>query len=138
MSARPPAQLGQSPLEIVGVPLVISALAVGGILWGAGVVAGSILGSSLPGSVGEGIAAMARSFPDIGAAWEPPIPSWPLWVVTVAVLALIGPLVWKLFRSSRLADQGAQWATASDLRRAGLLIADMTVPNSIPETAPDS
>lgn len=138
MSARPPAQLGQSPLEIVAVPLVISALAVGGILWGAGVVIGSILGSSLPGEVGEGIAAMARSFPDVGAAWEPPISSWPLWVVTVAVLALIGPLVWKLFRSSRLTDQGAQWATPSDLRRAGLVVADLTLPDSIPETPDDA
>lgn len=138
MSARPPTTLAQSPLEIVAVPLLIVALAVGGTVWASGVVIGSILGSTLPGSVGEGITAMARSFPDVGSAWEPAIPSWAVWVAAVAVLALIGPLVRKLFRSSRLADQGAEWATASDLRRAGLLVADPTLPNSIPETPADS
>lgn len=138
MSVRPPTQLGQSPLEIVAMALLVVALAVGGTVWASGVVIGSMLGSTLPGSVGEGIAAMARSFPDIGAAWEPPIPSWSVWVVAVTVLALIGPLVWKLFRSSRLADQGAEWANASDLSRAGLLVADATLPNSIPETPVDS
>lgn len=138
MSARPPTRLGQSPLEIVAVPLLIGALAVGGTLWGTGVIIGSIFGSSLSGSVGDGIAAMARSFPDIGSAWDPAIPSWSVWAVAVAVLALGAPLVWKLFRSSRLTDEGAQWATASDLNRAGLLVADMTLPNSLPETPADS
>ena len=107
MSARTPTQLGRSPLEMVAVPVLIVVLAVGGTVWASGVVIGSILGSTLSGSVGEGIVAMARSFPDIGSAWEPAIPSWAVWAVAVAALALICPLAWKLFHSSRLTDQRA-------------------------------
>ena len=127
--------LAQSPLEIVTIPLAAAAAARVGLLWGTGIVIGSILGSTLPGSPGEGIITMLGSFPDIGAVWEPPIPSPVIWAVTVVVAALAGPLIWKLARVGRLRDQGAQWATTGELRRAGLLVADRPLTHAVPEPA---
>ena len=137
MADKPPggSHLAQSPLEIVAVPLAVAAIAGVGLLWGTGVVIGSILGSSLPGTPGEGIIAMLGSFPDMGAAWEPAIPSLLIWAVTVVVTALVAPLLWKLARVARLRDQGAQWATTAELRRAGLLVADRSLAHAVPEPA---
>ena len=53
---------------------------------------GSILGATLPGSAGEGVAAMVGAFPDVGAAWEPAIPSVLVWAITFLVIALLAPL----------------------------------------------
>ena len=124
MVGRPPAGHLQSPLEIVLIPVAIGVLAGVGLLWGTGVVIGSILGSSLPGSAGESVVKMLSAFPDIGVTWEPTIPSLLIWVVAATVVAALAPLVWKLVRIGRLKEEGAQWATSHDLRRAGLLVAD--------------
>ena len=135
MTGRSPlGSSGRSPLEIVTIPLILSALVGVGVLWGAGVVIGSLAGSTLPGTVGEGIVAMVGSFPDIGAAWEPPIPSIFIWATALSVAGLLAPLVWKVARSGTLHDEGAQWATISDLRRARLLVTETTPQYSIPET----
>ena len=134
MPGRPPAgHLIQSPLEIVAIPLVIAGVGGVGLLWGTGVVVGSILGSSLPGGPGESIFAMLGSFPDIGAAWEPAIPSSLIWAGTIVMIALIAPLITTLMRIGRLREEGAQWATSHDLRRAGLLIADRSLTHAVPE-----
>jgi len=135
MPGRPSAgHLAQSPLEIVAIPLVVGGVAGVGLLWGTGVVIGSIIGSSLPGTPGESVVAMLGSFPDVGAAWEPAIPSLLIWAVTIVVLALLAPLIWKLTRVGRLREEGAQWATSHDLRRAGLLIADRLLDHAVPES----
>ena len=125
---------GRSPLEIVAFPLILGAMVGAGVLWGAGVVIGSLAGSILPGTVGEGVVAMVGSFPDIGAAWEPPIPSVFVWAAALSVAGLLAPLVWKVARSGALHNEGAQWATISNLRRARLLVTETTPPHSIPET----
>ena len=135
MLSRPSGgHLAQSPLEIVAIPLVVGGITGVGLLWGTGVVIGSLLGSSLPGSPGESVFAMLGSFPDIGAAWEPDIPSLLVWAVALAVIALLAPLIWKLAQVGRLAEEGAQWATSHELRRAGLLIADRSVAHAMPES----
>ena len=134
MTGRPSAgHLGQSPLEIVAIPLVIGGIGGVGLLWGTGVVVGSILGSSLPGGPGESVFAMLASFPDIGAAWEPPIPSLLIWAGALVVVGLLVPLIWKLARVGRLREEGAQWATSHDLDRAGLLVADRSLTHAVPE-----
>lgn len=130
---RPAGHLAQSPLEIVAIPLVILGVGGVGLLWGTGVVVGSILGSSLPGGPGESIFAMLGSFPDVGAAWEPAIPSFLIWAGSIVMIALIAPLIRKLVRMGRLRDEGAQWATSHDLRRAGLLMADRSLAHAVPE-----
>ncbi|MFV2073942.1 MAG: hypothetical protein ACC742_14995 [Thermoanaerobaculales bacterium] len=135
MHGRPSAgRLAQSPLEIVAIPLLIGVVASVGLLWGTGVVIGSIIGSSLPGTPGESVFAMLGSFPDVGAAWKPAIPSLLIWAVTIVVMALLAPLIWKLTRVGRLSEEGAQWATSNDLRRAGLLIADRSLSHAVPES----
>lgn len=126
--------LAQSPLEIVAIPLLVGGVAAVGLLWGTGVVIGSILGSSLPGSPGESVIAMLGSFPDVGAVWEPGIPSLLVWVVTTVVIGLAAPLIWKLTQVGRLTEEGAQWATSRDLHRAGLLVADRSLPHAVLET----
>ena len=134
MAGRPSSgHLGQSPLEIVAIPIVVGGVAGAGVLWGPGVVIGAILGSSLPGSPGESVLAMLGSFPDVGAAWEPDIPSLLVWVVTTVLIGLAAPLIWKLTQVDRLTEEGAQWATSHDLRRAGLLIADRSLAHAVPE-----
>ena len=134
MSGRPTSStLGQSPFEIVAFSLILGVLVGIGVLWAAGVVIGSIIGSSLPGSVGEGMMRMVGSFPDIGAAWDPTVPSVLIWVAATALVGLAAPLFWRLARSGRLRDEGAQWATFSDLHRAGLLVADGTPTHSVLE-----
>jgi len=129
----PTGHLGPSPLEIVAIPLLIGG--VGGIvlLWGTGVVVGSILGSTLPGPPGESAFAMLGSFPDIGAAWEPAIPSVLIWAGALIVTSLLFPLIRRIVRMGRLRDEGAKWATSHDLRRAGLLIADRSLTLAVPE-----
>ena len=135
MPSRPPtSHLGQSPLEIVAIPLLIVGVGGVGLLWGTGVVVGSILGSSLPGGPGESVFAMLGSFPDIGAAWEPTIPSVLIWVAALIVTGLLVPLIRRLVMMGKLRDEGAQWATAHDLRRAGLLIADRSLTHAVPES----
>lgn len=134
MPGRPPtSHLTRSPLEIVAIPLLIGGIAGVGLLWGTGVVIGSILGSSLPGTPADSVFAMLGSFPDVGAAWEPTIPSVLIWVATFVMIGLLAPLVWKLTSIGRLPEEGAQWATSHDLRRAGLLIADRSLTHAVPE-----
>jgi hypothetical protein len=129
--------LGRSPLEVAGLALALVVFVGAGVLWAAGVVVGSILGSALPGTGGEGIVAMLTSFPDVGAAWDPAIPSPLVWAAAVLVVAAFTPLVWKLVRAGRLADEGAQWATSVDLRRAGLLLSDRSLPHAEAEEPSD-
>lgn len=134
MPGRPPTgHLGLSPLEIVAIPLLIGGVGGVGLLWGTGVVVGSILGSTLPGPPGESVSAMLGSFPDLGAAWEPAIPSALIWAGTLIVTGLLVPLIRKLMNLGRLRDEGAMWATSHDLRRAGLLIADRSLTHAVPE-----
>ena len=130
--------LARSPLEVAGVALALAVFLGAGVLWGVGVVVGSILGSTLPGTGEEGIAAMLRSFPDVGAAWEPAIPSRLVWVAAALLVAGFTPLGWRLVRAGRLADEGAQWATSMDLRRAGLLLSDRSLPHAEAEEPSDA
>lgn len=139
MTARPyGGALGQSPLEVAGVALALVLFVGAGVLWAVGVVVGSILGSTLPGTGGEGVAAILRSFPDVGAAWDPAIPSPLVWATSALLLAAFTPLVWRLVRAGRLADEGAQWATSMDLRRAGLLLSDRSLPHAEAEGPSDA
>lgn len=137
MTGRPSGHLAQSPLEAVALPIVIGLLAGGGLLWGSGVVVGSILGATLPGTPADGIVAMLRVFPDVGVAWQPAVPSLLIWAAALLVAALLSPLLWKLATAGRLRDQGAQWATRNELRRAGLLVPDRTPAHAVPEPAAD-
>jgi hypothetical protein len=116
--------LGRSPLEVVGTACLLIAAVGTGLLWGVGVLVGSILGSTLTGSGGDGLAAILRSFPDVGQAWRPAIPTGLVWGAAVGLLALLAPLGWRLFHSGDLGDEGSQWATRAHLRRAGLLVSD--------------
>jgi hypothetical protein len=129
----PTSHLGRSPLEIVAIPLLIGGVGGVGLLWGTGVVVGSILGSTLPGPPGESVFAMLGSFPNIGTAWEPAIPSILTWAGTLIVTSLVAPLIRKLMSIGRLRDEGAKWASAHDLRRAGLIIADRSLVHAVPE-----
>lgn len=134
MRGRPPTgHLGLSPLEIVAIPLLIGGVGGVGLVWGTGIVVGSIFGSSLPGPLGESVFTMLGSFPDIGTAWEPAIPSALIWVGTLIVIGLLVPLIRQLMNLGRLCDEGAMWATSHDLRRAGLLIADRSLAHAVPE-----
>ncbi len=134
MPGRPTAgHLGQTPLEIVVIPLVVGGVGGVGLLWGTGVVIGSILGSSIPGTPAESVFAMLRSFSDIGAAWEPAIPSFLIWAVACVMITLLAPLIWKITQVGKLREEGAQWATSHDLRRAGLLVSDRTLAHATPE-----
>lgn len=129
--------LGRSPLEVVGTACLLVAGIGTGLLWGVGVVVGSVLGSTLAGAGGDGLAAVLRSFPDIGKAWRPAIPSGLVWGAAVGLLAMFAPLVWRLFHSADLADEGSQWATRTHLRRAGLLVADHPLANAEAEGVAD-
>lgn len=136
MVSRPTgAHLAQSPLEIVAIPLVVGGLLGVGLLWGTGVVFGSILGSTLPGPAGESVITMLGAYPDVGAAWEPAIPSLPIWAVAIGIIGMLAPLIWKLLWAGGLREEGAQWATSQQLRRAGLLVADRSLPHAVPESA---
>lgn len=129
------ARLGGSPLETVVFPVVVAAAVGLGVLSGAGVVVGSILGATLPGP--DGVSRLLAAFPDVGAAWRPPIPSGLVWAGAVAVVAALGPLGRRLFRAGSLHEQGVRWATGADLRRAGLLVPDTVPPHSVPEEPAD-
>ena len=136
MPGRPPtSHLGRSPLEIVAIPLLISGVGGVGLLWGTGVVIGSIVGSTLPGGPGESVFTMLGSFPDIGTAWQPAIPSVLIWAGALIVASLSVPLIRKLMSIGRLRDEGAKWATSHDLRRAGLIITDRPLAHAVPEPA---
>jgi hypothetical protein len=129
--------VSRTPLEVVGVAATLLGVVGLGVLWGTGVVIGSIAGSTLPGTGGEGIEAILRSFPDIGTAWVPPISSGLVWASALVLVAAFAPLVWRLARMGRLADEGAQWAASIDLRRAGLLVSDRPLPNAEAEESAD-
>lgn len=134
MHGRPTAGLlARSPLEIVAIPLVVGGVGGVGLLWGTGIVIGLILGSSLPGAPTESVLAMLRSFPAIGAAWEPTIPSPLIWATAIVMITLLTPLIWKITQVGKLREEGAQWATTHDLRRAGLLVSDRTLAHAVPE-----
>jgi hypothetical protein len=123
---------------VVGVALALVVMVGVGLLWGAGVVIGSFVGSTLPGTGGDGVAAMLRSFPDVGQAWDPPIRTGLVWGAALLVVASFGPLVVRLVRAGRLADDGAQWATKMDLRRAGLLVPDRELAHAEEEEPSDA
>lgn len=129
---------GRSPLEIAAIVLALAAMTGVGVLWGAGIMIGSLLGATLPGSASEGIAAILHSFPDVGQAWEPPVSSRLVWAVAVGVAAAFGPLVLKMLRTGRLSEEGTQWATKTDLRRAGLIVSDGLVPHAQTEEPHDA
>ena len=76
---------------------------------------------------------MFGAFPDIGAAWEPTIPSPLIWATAIVMITLLTPLIWKITQVGKLREEGAQWATTHDLRRAGLLIADRYLTHAVPE-----
>ncbi|MDK1104322.1 MAG: hypothetical protein QGD93_12035, partial [Actinomycetota bacterium] len=86
-----------------------------------------------PGTPADSVLAMLRSFPDIGAPWQPAIPSFLIWAVACVVIALLGPLIWKLASIGKLRDEGARWATTRDLHSAGLLVADRSLTHAVPE-----
>ena len=128
---------GSSPLEVAAVAVTLGFTVGVGLLWGVGVVIGSILGATLPGASGEGVVAMLHSFPDVGSAWEPPIPSGLVWACTATLVAVFGPQLWRVARAGDLSDQGAEWATTMDLRRAGLLVPDQPLPQAQAEEPSD-
>jgi hypothetical protein len=125
--------VGNSPLEGVLFGLFLVALIGVGLVWAAGVLVGAILGAALPGDVRAGVASLVESFPEVGRAWQPPIPSVAVWISAAGIGGVFGPLAWKLWRAGRLKDGGARWATVTDLRRAGLLIRDQSQPHGIQE-----
>lgn len=126
-----------SPLEVVAFVVALICLVGVGLLWGAGVVIGSIFGATLPGSFGEGMATLVRSFPDVGSAWSPPIPSPLVWSLAFGCVVGFAPLTWWLIRMGRPQEKGAWWATSADLRRAGLLLSDRPLPHALPEEPAD-
>ncbi|MFP3881896.1 MAG: hypothetical protein ACLFWH_06210 [Actinomycetota bacterium] len=128
----------RSPLEIAAIVVAVVVLAGGALLWAVGIVVGSILGSTLPGTSGEGLLALVRAFPDIGDAWLPPIPSPLIWAVAIAVLAAFTPLVWRLIQTGSVSDEGARWATNAELRNAGLLVPDQILPHAGEEEPSDA
>lgn len=129
--------LGRSPLEVVGTLCLLIAAVGTALLWGVGVVVGSILGSTLTGAGGDGLAAMLRSFPDIGQAWRPAIPSELVWGAVGGLLAMFAPVAWQFVKGTELSDEGSQWATRAHLRRAGLLVADRPLAHAEAEEVPD-
>ncbi len=134
MTGRPHGgALVRSPLETAGMAVALLCFVGLGLLWGTGVLVGSILGAMLPGTVEDGIATMVGSFPDVGRAWQPAIPSGLVWTVAAVTAAAFTPLAWRLTRAGRLAEEGAQWATNMELRRAGLLVSDRPLPHALPE-----
>ncbi len=139
MTGRPRgAQFAQSPLDVFAVALVLAAFLGVGTLWAVGVLIGSIFGSTIPGTVSEGITAMLRSFPNIGAAWQPPTPSGLIWFGAAALIVGFAPLVWRLVRAGRLSEEGARWANTMELRRAGLLVSDRALPHARREEPSDA
>jgi hypothetical protein len=125
--------VGTSPLEAVLLGLLLVALSGVGLLWAAGVLVGAILDAVLPGDVGAGVASVVQSFPKVGRAWQPPIPSFVVWVTAATIGGALGPLAWKVLRAGRLRAGGARWATVADLRQAGLLIRDQSQPHAVQE-----
>lgn len=113
----------RSPLEIAAVTMALALFVGVVLLWGVGIVVGSILGSTLPGR-GQGPAPMLNEFPDVGRAWQPAIPSEIIWTAAIVLVLVFAPLVWRLMRAGSLADEGAKWATTPDLRKAGVLVPD--------------
>jgi len=122
--------VGRSPLEVVGIAVILTGIVGLGVLWGVGVVVASLMGSTLPGTAGEGVAALVRAFPDVGRAWEPSIPTGLVWGLAVVLVGAFAPLVWRVVRAGQLADEGAQWATKLDLKQAGLLVPDRPLPHA--------
>lgn len=110
--------------EAALVPVLLAAAITFGMLWTAGVLVGSFLGATLPGSVGVGFGSMVRAFPSVGDAWSPVIPSVAVWWAAIGLVAILLPLVWRLVRAMRLDERGANWASPAELRKAGLLLAD--------------
>ena len=130
MTDRP---MGNSPLEAVLFGLFLVAMIGVGLVWVAGVLVGAIHGAVLPGDFGDGVASLLDAFPEVGRAWQPPIPSVAVWVTATAIGGVFGPLVRKVLRGGRLKEGGARWATVADLRRAGLLIRDQSQPLAVRE-----
>lgn len=130
MTDRP---VGNSPLEAVVLVLFLVAFIGIGLVWLAGVLVGAIFGAVLPGDVAGGVATVVAAFPEVGRAWQPPIPSIAVWISAAGIGGALGPLAWKVLRVGKLKDEGARWATVADLRRAGLLIRDHPQPHASQE-----
>lgn len=124
------------PLEIAVAWVAGTAIGVIGVVWGSGLLIGSILGSTLPAGT-AGIQAILQHFPRLGDAWAPTIPTAAVIGASVAVAALFAPLLYRLMKRLRLNERGASWATTSDLRRSRLLIADRPIPSSVIESGVD-
>ena len=117
------------PLETFLLWAFLALAGVTGLVWGSGVLVGSILGAGLPAGT-TGVAAVLRAFPDIGAAWTPTIPSALVWATSVAVAIALVPPSRAIARAFRKTQRGAEWADTTDLRRAGLLVADTPIAHS--------
>lgn len=129
--------LGGSPLEVVGTACLLVGAVGTGLLWGVGIVVGSIYGSTLTGAGEDGLAAIVRSFPHVGEAWQPAIPSGLVWSAALGLLGMFMPLAWRLFDSSDVGEEGSQWATRTHLRRAGLLVTDHPLAHAEAEEVAD-
>jgi hypothetical protein len=134
MNPTPPTTVG--PVEKLLAATLIGASSLAGLVWGSGVVIGSILGASLPASV-DGVVAMGRSWPAIGDAWTPAIPSWLVFAGAAAAFTALVPGGWWLYRAIRNDDRGAHWADHHRLRRSGLLVADRPLGNATEEHRED-
>ena len=129
MSQR--ASMGSDSLwEMVLVPVLITGIVAVGRVWSAGLIVAAFVGASLPGTVGEGMAAVVSAFPRVGEAWSPAIPSGLVWLAAVILLGGLGPMAWRLWRLGSVGDRGAAWADTAALRRAGLLLTDRPLPNA--------
>lgn len=127
MNPTPPAAVGT--IEKLVVLALVGASSVVGVVWGSGVVIGSIVGASLPAGF-DGVVAMGRNWPTIGGAWSPAIPSWLVFAGAAAALTALLPGGWWLYRAIRQDGQGAHWADHRGLRRSGLLVADRPLANA--------
>lgn len=137
MTDRQPGAGFRSPLEtlaIIGLGVAMSASV---LLWACGVVLGSLMGATLAGSGIDGLAEVIRNLPEVGHAWEPPLPSWAIWSFAAVLVLTFGPLVWRLVRASRLADNGVEWASVAQLQHAGLLLVERPLTHSELEAPTD-
>lgn len=130
MNPSPPTTVG--PIEKLLAAALIGVSSLAGLVWGSGVVIGSILGASLPAGF-DGLITIGRSWPTIGDAWSPSIPSWLVFGGAATALAALVPGGWWLYRAIRNNDRGAHWADHHRLSRSGLLVPDRPLANATEE-----
>lgn len=129
---NPPPATAVGPIEKLLAVVLIGASSLAGLVWASGAVIGSILGASLPAGF-EGVVAIGHSWPTIGDAWSPAIPSWLIFAGAATALTAVVPGGWWLYRAIRNDDRGAHWADRHRLRRSGLLVADRPLGNATEE-----